>query len=226
MKVLVLSDIHANLFALNEYFNDILEADYVICVGDIVGYYTYVNEVVDLMRKHCHIAVKGNHEYFLEHGAPDTCSEHVKWALSQANRVISASNRDYLKKLPLMWSGEIGGRRFLVAHGSPWSPITDYLYSDSDKIAKLSDFDVDYVICGQTHRPWIKSDCNPCIINAGSIGQSRHKIGVANAVTIDTVTNEVEILEREYNVSRLVDACVSEGAGNWITKHLLRQDSE
>jgi putative phosphoesterase len=221
MKILVLSDIHANLDALSMFHDEIKAADAILCIGDIIGYYVDVNEVIEIIRAVGAIAVCGNHEHFLNYGVPKACSEHVQWGIDYATAVISEENLQYLQKLPLLWSGVLDGCKFLIAHGSPWNPIADYMYEDSEKISQLTSFDVDFVIIGQTHRPWIDDATRPIVINAGSVGQSRHKVGVATAILIDSKSKSVDILERDYDTKPMIERCVMRGASNWVNKHLV-----
>ena len=220
MNVVLISDLHANAVAL-EVLRDVLDrADVVMCLGDLVGYYCQVNEVIDSLRERGAICVLGNHDHFLLHGCPSDVPEHVQWGIAHADRVITDDNRAYLATLPLVWSGEVGGRRFLLSHGSPWRPLEDYLYQDQCDLEALREFDVDLVAFGQTHRPWHDVLERPVIVNTGSVGQSRHARARACAVVVETEPFSIEAIEEPYEPATVIELARKHGAGPWITKHL------
>lgn len=220
MNVVVISDIHANAVALEALHSILERADVVMCVGDFVGYYCQVNEVIDVVRELHAISVLGNHDYFLLHGCPNSVPEHVRWAIDHADSVITDVNRDYLASLPLIWSGDVGERRFLLSHGSPWRPLTDYLYHDKCDVDALREFDVDIIAFGQTHRPWSDDKRRPVVLNSGSVGQSRHMPARACAAVVETETLRIQMIEEPYESTTVVDLARQCGAGKWITKHM------
>jgi predicted phosphodiesterase len=64
MRVLVISDIHANLAAFEAVLEDASgEWDVIWCLGDLVGYGPDPNECVTLLRQHDHISLSGNHDW-------------------------------------------------------------------------------------------------------------------------------------------------------------------
>ena len=67
MKFAVIGDIHSNKYALESVLEDIKErnVDFIISTGDLVGYLPYPNEVIDLLRRHSVLSVKGNHDEFI-----------------------------------------------------------------------------------------------------------------------------------------------------------------
>ena len=220
MRILMISDIHANLPALLTLESEIEFADLTLVGGDLIGYYCDVNEVIAFVIRHGLTCVRGNHDHFLLHGVPDRVPPHVKWALAYAERVITPNHRAYLASLPLIWSQVVDGRRILLTHGSPWRPIDEYLYEDTDKRDALREFNMDVIAFGQTHRPWLDTTTRPMLINLGSLGQSRHRPGIVCCSVYDTVTNEVEQSERQYDFSGVVEKALAEGADAWIHRFM------
>ena len=84
MRVAVISDIHANAVALRSIEEVLEQADVIMCLGDFVGYYCEVNEVIDIMRSLDAISVLGNHDDFLLRGCKDSAPDHVKWGIEYA----------------------------------------------------------------------------------------------------------------------------------------------
>jgi putative phosphoesterase len=220
MIVVLISDIHANAVALRSLDDVLMQADVVVCLGDLIGYYCEVNEVIDTVRAYKPICVLGNHDDFLLHGYPDSAPDHVKWAVDYADGIITAENREYLSSLPLVWRGVLGGRRFLLSHGSPWRPLADYLYHGQCNITALREFDVDIIAVGQTHRPWMDKERRPFVINVGSVGQSRHIPARACGVVIDSDTLTIEAIDRHYDPTPVIQLARRWGAQEWITKHM------
>lgn len=221
MRVAIISDIHANLPALRAVGDLLEDADLVLCLGDLIGYYCQVNEVLDYIRKIGATCVLGNHEYFLLTGCPDSVPEAVKFGITWAERVIEPDHRAWLAELPFMWGGLIGGRSVLAVHGSPWRPITDYLYDDNPKLSALREFDMDLLAFGQTHRPLLAQQDRPWLVNPGSIGQSRQAPGKASLACWDTDLGTIQMVERDYDTRPIVALAQANGAGEWIAKHLV-----
>ena len=200
--------------------SDILDAaDRVVCVGDIVGYYCQVNEVIVAIRERDVLCVAGNHDRFLVR--PQTLPKNtaVRFGIEFANSVITPENRRWIEELPMTWGGDIGGLTWLLFHGSPWRPLHDYIYPDSPQLSQLDSFDYDVIAFGQTHIPIYRSGRRPMLLNPGSVGQSRHRPGVACAAVVDTDSSAVEMIERPYDYDSVLALALHHGAGEWITKH-------
>ena len=67
MRLGVISDIHGNYPALKQVIIELhkLNCDKIICLGDVAGYYSMINECVDLLRKEKIVCIKGNHDSYL-----------------------------------------------------------------------------------------------------------------------------------------------------------------
>lgn len=219
MRIAVISDIHANFEALRSIQDVLGSADRVICLGDYVGYYGQVNEALDLVRSLDAVCILGNHDHFLLHGCPESANKAVRFGIEYADRIISARHRAWLGTLPWIWGGELGGRSWLLCHGSPWNPLSDYLYADSPRLHALTEFRCDLLAFGQTHRPSVLPDRRPVVINPGSVGQSRHAAGRACAVIVDTQDLHCQLVERLFDHRRVTDHARDHGAGDWILKH-------
>ena len=220
MLIGFISDIHANFEALSSMKDDLSKADLVVCLGDLVGYYCQVNEVIDYIRSINCICVLGNHDHFLLEGYHPDALPAVKFGIDYARTVITSDNHEWLSKLPLVWGGFIGGRSLLISHGSPWRPLDDYLYQDKPALNSLDTFQYDLIAFGQTHRSLLRFDRRPYLLNPGSVGQSRDIKAKACAVFLDTETLNFTKIERSYNVEHVLDMAVENGAQEWILKHL------
>jgi putative phosphoesterase len=221
MRVALLSDIHANFEALTAVSDVLASADQVICLGDYVGYYCQVNEVCEFVRGMNAICILGNHDAFLLNGCPDSLPESVRFGIEYADRALSAEHRQWLRSLPLVWAGVLDGRSILAVHGSPWDPLGDYLYADSESLPRLDEFAYDVIAFGQTHYRLKRLDHKPCLLNPGSVGQSRDLKAQACMALLETATMAVEAVERPYEARAVIDLALEHGAPAAVEKHLV-----
>ena len=223
MKVAIISDLHANYEALEAISDDLAQADAVLCLGDLLGYYCQVNETMDWVRAHVTHCVLGNHDHFVLHGCPERVPPAVRFGVEFAAKTLDADHAAWLRTLPLTYEGRLDDRSFLLAHGSPWDPLGDYLYEDNPRLAELAHLNFDLIAFGQTHRFAHRCHERHVHLNPGAVGQSRDHdtFACACAVMLDTRTMEIQRLIKKFDahaVLRLAHAC---GAGPWIEKHLV-----
>ena len=118
MRYLILSDVHANLPALEAVLAEAAGGfDQIICCGDLVGYGADPNAVVDWARQNVQAVVRGNHDKAcaglddLEWFNPVARSS-ASWTMNQ----LTAENADYLRELP---QGPLAVNGYQILHGSP-----------------------------------------------------------------------------------------------------------
>src|SRR5688572_22014200 len=110
MRIAFFSDIHANLPALESFFNDLgsRKPDATYCLGDLVGYNIWPNEVIHEIRKRNIPTIEGNYDQGVGR-AGDDCGCAYKTPLEQSNgeksiaytnSVVNADERKYLRNLP------------------------------------------------------------------------------------------------------------------------------
>ena len=223
MRLALISDIHANYEALNSLSDVLSNVDLVLCLGDTVGYYCQVNEVIDSIRSLNALCILGNHDSYLLNGCPANTNPAVRFGIEFAERIITAENRQWLASLPLLWGGVIGERSFLLTHGSPWRPLDDYLYANNPTLTQLDAFDYDVIAFSQTHRSMQRLEQRPYLLNPGSVGQSRDLVAHSCSLVMDTETMIVEKVQRAFDPISVIDLCLQNGAGPWINKHLKTQ---
>ena len=101
MRYAVVSDVHANLEALTVVLAriDCMPVDRVVCLGDLVGYYSNPNEVVETVRRRRLACVAGNHDRMAA-GAkePTHCTERARRALYWTREKLTADNRSYFHR--------------------------------------------------------------------------------------------------------------------------------
>ena len=185
MKLAVLSDIHANLHALEAVWAD-LEAqrpEAVYCLGDLVGYGAFPNEVIEFIRARKIPTVMGNYDDGVGFDQDD-CGCAYKHpgeaALGQRSllwtrQATTAENKAFLQQLLVQIRLEDHRPRLLFVHGSP-RKINEYLYDDRplasfERIARLAGSEV--LFFGHTHLPYQKAVAGTLFINAGSVGKPK-----------------------------------------------------
>ena len=152
MKVAVISDVHANLEALEEVLSDIdsAGAESIVCLGDIFGYGPNPEETVRLIRSLSIPSVMGNHELVLvEPEFLDWFNETAQRSILLSEELISADTRNWLSSLDatLIFQGA------LFVHGCPPASITKYIFEWNDSGLKSIFGQMEQQICfvGHTH---------------------------------------------------------------------------
>ncbi|NMC14025.1 MAG: metallophosphoesterase [Chloroflexi bacterium] len=193
MQILIISDIHANLTALEAVLSDAGEIDSAWCLGDLVGYGPDPDACISQIRQLPNlICLMGNHDAaVLSQIDTEAFNPEARQAIVWTQNVISPDNIDFLKSLP----DKIQINQVTLAHGSPRQPVWEYLLDTYSASRSFSYFDSDYCFVGHTHLPFVyqlnqdsrsvkliipdvneKRELKPrSILNAGSVGQPRDR---------------------------------------------------
>jgi putative phosphoesterase len=194
MKIAFFSDIHANLPALEAFFQDIdsRKPDAIYCLGDLVGYNIWPNEVISAIKKRNIPTIAGNYDQGVGI-AGDDCgcaykTDHEKsngeQSIAYTNNVVKPEERKYLRSLPshIRLEYQLNEEKFnvLMVHGSP-RKINEYLFVDREEKSMLrimEQADAHIMLFGHTHKPFhrILKDGNAHFrhaINIGSVGKPK-----------------------------------------------------
>ena len=185
MRVAVITDIHANLPALEATLTAIdgLGVDAVVCGGDLVGYGPRPNEVCALIEDRGIPTLYGNYDHAIARDLDDCgCAyvtphdralgqRSVDWTLVHTD----ARSKAFMRGLPFDLRLDMGGRRVRLVHGSP-RKVNEYLFEDKpaslyERLARGADCDV--LVFGHTHRPWIREHRGVLFVNCGSVGKPK-----------------------------------------------------
>lgn len=185
MRIALFSDIHANLHAFEAMLQDMdsQKPDAVYCLGDLVGYHIYPNEIIDEIKRRGIATLKGNHDEKVESIAttPENLEEPGK---KYAYHLISEDNRDYLKTLPahirLEYKLSNNKLNLVFAHGSTRS-IDEYVLIDTNEnyvLELLDEADADMLFIGHSHKPYhrileIAEGKFKHVVNLGSVGKPK-----------------------------------------------------
>jgi len=205
MRIGIIADIHANIYGLRSVLEGLKDADLILCAGDIVGYYPFVNEVFGALEKHNVVSVLGNHDDLLLRR--DVV--HTVWdgsVLEYTRRSITKENLNKLSKLPKQFKLCVDSLKITMVHGSPWDKLNEYIYPDCSYFERFKRIQADVIILGHTHWPMIKHVGEKLIINPGSCGQPRDYDPRASYAVLNTGTRLATLKRVPYNVEKVCKA--------------------
>ncbi len=158
-RILVISDIHANLAALETVLGDAQgRYDTVWCLGDVVGYGPKPNECVELVREHAAYCVMGNHDWAVldKPGINvDDFNPQARHAVLWTRAQLSETNRAYLDQLPHMPVAPADAPGILFTHASPREPVWEYILTPTIALENFAEFSELICLVGHTHKPAI-----------------------------------------------------------------------
>lgn len=218
MKSLIISDVHANLTALEAVLADAGKVDAVWFLGDLVGYGPDPNECIDLIRSLPNlVCLLGNHDAATLGNIDDiTFNPTARQAIQWTRKAVTPENLDYLQELPESKCVD----EITFAHGSPREPVWEYLLDTRNATENFGYFDTPYCFVGHTHLPTIYSLQNGqyhadlitpeddtifqlesrAIINPGSVGQPRDRDPRAAYAIYDREQMTVEFRRVSYDI--------------------------
>jgi diadenosine tetraphosphatase ApaH/serine/threonine PP2A family protein phosphatase len=243
MKYAIISDIHANLEALQAVLADARPlADTFICLGDIVGYNPNPHECLRLVQDTCQLVIIGNHDQAAIGVRPyDDFNAYAAEAMDWTRKQLTVADQAYLQSLPLTARfGEV----WLAAHGSPrdtdeylfhafqFQQIFDYLHQQMPEIRCC--------FIGHTHLPmvWQQTpdgrvsplkmssptiELTPMcryIVNPGSVGQPRYGEPAPSYVLLDDEALTVTFRFVTYDVNTTQEKIYDAGLPLYLAERL------
>ncbi|SHJ71834.1 phosphoesterase, MJ0936 family [Anaerobranca californiensis DSM 14826] len=217
MKIAVISDIHSNIEALNSVLNKIQEENcqQIICLGDLVGYGPHPNEVIERIKGLNIPTILGNYDEAVGFYLPSCgCKIDNEWQKKQSENSLkwtqnhtSEINKKWLRGLPEELFVEYNGKKIYATHGSP-NAINEYIYeSEVEKIKEvLENIDVDIILLGHTHFPYIKKYKDKLILNPGSVGKPKDGDNRGSFAQIQFENGQVtvQIIRVSYDIDKVV----------------------
>lgn len=222
MRIAVISDIHSNVYALNEVLVDIEKrnVDMVVCTGDLVGYATRPNEVIETLRKNKVFTIMGNYDEAIgnfkiicgcDYTDPKD-AEKASLSMHFTSQETTDENKAYLRNLPKEAIISFNNKTIRFVHGST-RLINEYLKENSKEADEvMSELGEDILVCGHTHIPYAKYYGKKLLVNAGSVGKPKTGSTNANYVIIDIKNAdeinkldsivEVEIIKVSYDFEK------------------------
>ncbi|MBA3427260.1 MAG: metallophosphoesterase family protein [Actinobacteria bacterium] len=217
MRIAVISDIHANLHALEAVLaaTEAEGVDARWCLGDVVGYGPRPNKCVELVRERTDLCLAGNHDLVVL-GRIESAAFTGEAAAAAAwtRRVLEPESRTFLAGLEP--SGRVPGAALF--HGSPLDPVWDYVLDQRTAVSSFRATTEPLILVGHSHVALeISNGRNPRgnqatadavvplalggprrILNPGSVGQPRDGDPRASWLVIDTSSRRATFRRTEY----------------------------
>lgn len=209
MRILVISDLHANWPALEA----VLGAepfDHLVVVGDLVSYGPHPREVVAWVRDHAAATVRGNHDDALANGSDCRCAPASK-PLAEATRAVhrrllQPEDTQFLGSLPQTASLRAADQTFFAVHASPRDHLYRYTLTpqatEKHIRREVAGLRADYVPLGHTHLPMIRRLGRRTVVNPGSVGRPRDGDPRASYAVIED--GDVVLKRIAYDVERTI----------------------
>ncbi len=238
MKFAIISDIHANLEALNTVLAaiDAMEdVENTICLGDVVGYNADPNTCVEILRDRDMLTILGNHDAV-------ACGFEEPWNFNPVAMAAALWTRDALNDDNLNWLRTLPDmlkfEDFIAVHGAPDSRNT-YMINWEDILPHLDfmrESECNLCIAGHTHSPAIFSDDGVYVvdddncfhigddkiffINPGSVGQPRDGNPDAAFGLLDTEERVFEQIRIPYPVKKAQQRVLEAGLPQFLADRL------
>ncbi|WCT10704.1 metallophosphoesterase family protein [Mucilaginibacter jinjuensis] len=223
-SIAIFSDVHGNMPALEAVLKDI-EAKGIselYCLGDLVDFAPWSNEVINKIRELNIPCLMGNHDERIafdypvvplsKHDALETEARLI--AINHTKAILSESNKAFLSKLPeqLEVALDIGAQKknLLLVHGSVKNN-DEYIYenhSSADLQKMMADVNAEILVMGHTHLPYIRSLGSQLVINCGSVGRSRALDRKATYLILNIQESniEAEIVSLSYDLQKTISS--------------------
>lgn len=215
MRILIISDIHANAAALEAVLSQADPHDAVWCLGDLVGYGPDPNECVARIRALPNLTcLSGNHDKaVLGEIDPDTFNDDARSVILWTRNALSADHLEYLRTLPV----DLTLGDFTLVHGSPRQPVWEYILNRSIACENFPYIDTPYCLVGHSHIAGGFGEGSPCvdvapdyanalklgeqrlILNPGGVGQPRDQNPMPAFAILDTEANTWQYRRASYD---------------------------
>lgn len=241
IQIAIISDIHANLVALDKVLSDIERRSIyqTYCLGDLVDFAPWGNEVIEKIKNKGIPTLLGNHDERIafdhsiiplsHHDREETDNRIV--AINHSKATITSQNKTWLASLPynLELTYKISGvtKKILLVHAGLLSNDTYVYESDlkNDSAQELNKREIDAVIMGHTHLSYIQTHSDVLFINSGSVGRSRERDRKATycIVTITEKGITAEIIKVDYDIQKVAQAIYNSAIPDFYGDFLVKQ---
>jgi len=207
VRIAIISDIHANLAALEAL--PVAGVDQIWCLGDLVGYGPRPREVIQWTRDNAIVVVRGNHDHAVGYNVETQCSPALSVLAANTRNytkaALSDEDRAMLTKLPVRRQFKLGEESFYCVHALPSDPLFAYCAETSNQWQhEVDSIKADVLLVGHTHTPFIRRLGRTLIVNPGSLGQP--KTGRPFACYALYEDGNFALKEYEYSIDKTMDA--------------------
>jgi predicted phosphodiesterase len=212
----IISDVHANYPALKAVMDDIQRRGIkkIFSLGDVCGYYSMINESIDLLKMMNVVNIRGNHDHYMIENEQCLRSNSVNKSLDFQRKAITDENFKWLtQSIPFHKDSE----HWMVHGAFNDNGMDEYLYTiNNDMFAACKE---KYFFAGHTHvQTMIRLDKNRLFCNPGSVGQPRDGDKRAAYAVIDK--GAVELIRMEYDIDIIADHMKKSGFEAYFYENL------
>jgi putative phosphoesterase len=212
MRVLIISDIHGNYYALKTVIGNI-RFDVLVCSGDLVVGYPFPRQCIEVLKMNCSFICMGNHDYAVAYDEKSygyLPPKYMKYpsALDRAKELtvdlLEEEFIQYLRMLPQEYVFAIDGVTFYINHSVPNLSLNYYLdpkLPQSEIEKHYRDVHADILVTGHTHIPFVRNLKNRILVNPGSVGEPRDGDPRTSFAVFDTRTKQIEFSRLEYDTT-------------------------
>jgi putative phosphoesterase len=176
LRIGIVSDLHCNAVGLAQALTLMGDVDELICLGDSIWEYRFSNEIVQMLKERGAHTILGNHEegFFGPQG-------------------VRARGAEWIDPSLLRW--QLGGKKLLAVHSTPWEPRGTYVYPHDALLDRFAEADADFVLYGHTHHQLVRRLGKVLVINPGSAGDARDPGNgrQLSCAVLDTASDEVAV---------------------------------
>jgi predicted phosphodiesterase len=201
MDVGLLSDIHANLPALEAVLEDMPPVEMIVCAGDVIGYNPWPAECVERVRDVADAVVIGNHDRTVEQPERYRANRMAEAGLEFAGESLSAAQLAWVTALPRRHTFE---EAFLLVHDHP-EYQDKYVYPAEFSTLDRHLGEFRGAVLGHTHIQHQATIDGRLVVNPGSVGQPRDGDSRAAYAVLHTEDPDVDLHRVGYDIGRVVD---------------------
>jgi putative phosphoesterase len=207
MRIGFISDIHGNYEALKSVLRalDNMNVSKIFCLGDVVGYYSQVNECCDELRSRNIPCLMGNHDWYMAGGGLCLRSKSVNDCINYQKTIISDENLNWIRSFEIQF---IHGAIHMV-HGGWADPIDEYLQPSEEYFAAI---DGEFFFSGHTHVQMVQYYKKKTYCNPGSVGQPRDNDPRAAFAVLD---GDIFLHRTDYDMQTVFDLMEKAGFNDY-----------
>ena len=200
MTVALLSDIHANVVALEAVLRELPDGVAIWVMGDTVGYGPDPADTLALLRERRATLIAGNHDRAVATGEGlELFNAAARRAAERHRAWLGGVDRDFLAALPVSLEPITG---YSICHGSPRDPLWEYVFDARTAGYAMAGLAAPRCCVGHTHVPaTFRVGDAKLMINPGSVGQPRDGDPRASYALLDTERAAVDFHRVEYAVA-------------------------
>ena len=214
MKILFISDIHGNEFALSAIFSKALnyDIDKVFCLGDIGGYFTGIKDVIKILRSNNVVSLVGNHDKTILDSSFNDSEKSYYPSIKESQKLINKTDFEWLASLPENLSFKLDGKILNLYHGGPNDLMHEYVFPYDFSNLKEIMIPGEINLFGHTHLQFVISIEDTILANPGSVGLPRNGDFRAHGLILDTEKWKFNQIKTIYDIEGFIKKYINDNS--------------